>query len=278
MSRDEVRRQPLYARLLGLQYVAPGGFLCFVFLEGAIALGILLALAELVSWWGVLVLPVTVALMVKLNDVVAGALTRAAAGTPRATGRGVSADGLYGTGVATAASIGATGEAGGGAATDRSTRGARTVRLSQAVISRAARAARHDQVPHGRRPADGRHGVQETQHPAAELSPAAEPLGAEPLVPEPPAPEPPAAETFGLRQEGPPEPGSARAWSSEPWSPTDPGRWTPADGRDQWSDPSRDQWMPAESGHWTARDDQHMPLVPEPTTFADDGEALNGPR
>ena len=40
------------------------------------ALGILLALAELVSWWGVLVLPVTVAVMVKLNDVVAGALTR----------------------------------------------------------------------------------------------------------------------------------------------------------------------------------------------------------
>jgi hypothetical protein len=63
--------------MLGLQYLAPSGFLCFVFLEGAIALGILLALAELVSWWGVLVLPVTVAVMVKLNDVVAGALTRA---------------------------------------------------------------------------------------------------------------------------------------------------------------------------------------------------------
>ncbi|MEV4642562.1 hypothetical protein AB0J80_34985 [Actinoplanes sp. NPDC049548] len=76
LSRDEVRRQPLYARMLGLQYLAPSGFLCFVFLEGAVALGILLALAELVSWWGVLVLPVTVAVMVKLNDVVAGALTR----------------------------------------------------------------------------------------------------------------------------------------------------------------------------------------------------------
>jgi hypothetical protein len=33
----------------------------------------------LVSWWGVLVLPVTVAVMVKLNDVIAGALTQAAA-------------------------------------------------------------------------------------------------------------------------------------------------------------------------------------------------------
>jgi len=38
----------------------------------------LLALAELVSWWGVLVLPATVALMVKLNDVIAGALSRSA--------------------------------------------------------------------------------------------------------------------------------------------------------------------------------------------------------
>jgi hypothetical protein len=78
LSRDEVRQQPLYARMLGLQYLAPGGFLCFVFLEGAVALGILLALAELVSWWGVLVLPMMVAVMVKLNDVVAGALIRPA--------------------------------------------------------------------------------------------------------------------------------------------------------------------------------------------------------
>jgi hypothetical protein len=70
---------PLYARLLRLRNVAPSGFLCFIFLEGAVALGVLLALAELVSWWGVLLLPATVALMVKLNDVVAGALTRAAA-------------------------------------------------------------------------------------------------------------------------------------------------------------------------------------------------------
>ena len=82
LSRDEVRHQPLYARMLGLQYLAPGGFLCFVFLEGAVALGILLGLAELVSWWGVLVLPLTVAVMVKLNDVVAGALIRPAGALP----------------------------------------------------------------------------------------------------------------------------------------------------------------------------------------------------
>jgi hypothetical protein len=82
-------RQPLYARMLRLRHLAPSGFLCFVFLEGAVALGALLALAELVSWWGVLVLPVTVAAMVKLNDIVAGTLIRPAgrvAGGP-ATGR-----------------------------------------------------------------------------------------------------------------------------------------------------------------------------------------------
>lgn len=76
LSRDQVAQQPLYARMLGLQYMAPSGFLCFVFLEGAVALGILLALAELVSWWGVVVLPLSVAVMVKLNDIVAGMLSR----------------------------------------------------------------------------------------------------------------------------------------------------------------------------------------------------------
>ena len=74
VSRD----QPLYARMLRLRHVAPSGFLCFVFLEGAVALGVLLALAELVSWWGVLVLPATVAGMVKLNDAIAGMLVRPA--------------------------------------------------------------------------------------------------------------------------------------------------------------------------------------------------------
>jgi hypothetical protein len=86
LSRDQVAQQPLYARLLGLRYLAPSGFLCFVFLEGAVALGFLLALAELVSWWGVLVLPLSVAVMVKLNDVVAGMLARPpapAVATPR---------------------------------------------------------------------------------------------------------------------------------------------------------------------------------------------------
>jgi hypothetical protein len=78
-SRGGAARPPLYARLLRLRHVAPSGFLCFLFLEGTVVLGALLALAELVSWWGVLVLPATVALMVKLNDVIAGALSRSVA-------------------------------------------------------------------------------------------------------------------------------------------------------------------------------------------------------
>src|SRR3954471_22488152 len=90
IPREQARLRPLYARLLGLQYLSPSGFLCFAFFEGAIALGILLALAELVSWWGVVVLPVTVALMVKLNDVIAGALTPTTA-RPAVTTSGVRA-------------------------------------------------------------------------------------------------------------------------------------------------------------------------------------------
>jgi hypothetical protein len=75
-----VNTRPLYARVLRLKHLTPGGVLCFVFLEGAMALGALLALAELVSWWGVIVLPLTVAVMVKLNDVIAGMLPRSMAG------------------------------------------------------------------------------------------------------------------------------------------------------------------------------------------------------
>jgi hypothetical protein len=84
LKPEDVKDRPLYARVLGLQYVRPSGMLCFFFFEGAIALATLLALAELVSWWAVVVLPLAVALMVKINDVIAGFGARAAA---RARGR-----------------------------------------------------------------------------------------------------------------------------------------------------------------------------------------------
>lgn len=77
-----VRYRPMYARVLGLRHLRPGGMLCFAYLEGTVALSVLLALAELVSWWVVLILPVSVALMVKVNDLVAGAVSRSAARTP----------------------------------------------------------------------------------------------------------------------------------------------------------------------------------------------------
>ncbi|KUL42494.1 hypothetical protein [Actinoplanes awajinensis] len=70
--RAGAAHQPMYARMLRLRHLSPSGLLCFVFLEGAIALGLLLALAELVNWWGVLVLPFAVAVMVKFNDLMAG--------------------------------------------------------------------------------------------------------------------------------------------------------------------------------------------------------------
>ncbi|GAA3765463.1 hypothetical protein GCM10022379_36570 [Micromonospora maritima] len=82
MPTDEERYRPLYARVLGLRFVNPGGVLCFLFFEGAAALAVLLALAELVSWWAVLVLPTAVAVMVKLNDVVAEMVVRTAAQVP----------------------------------------------------------------------------------------------------------------------------------------------------------------------------------------------------
>jgi len=82
LTAEEAQLMPLYGRILGLRHVNPGGLLCFAFFEGAIALGLLLALAELVTWWGILILPVAVAVMVKINDVVAGAVARSAARIP----------------------------------------------------------------------------------------------------------------------------------------------------------------------------------------------------
>ena len=69
-------RRPLYARVLGLRYVRPTALVSFLLFECAIAVAALLALAELVSWWAVVVLPASVAAMVKLNDLVTGEMRR----------------------------------------------------------------------------------------------------------------------------------------------------------------------------------------------------------
>ncbi|GIF72225.1 hypothetical protein [Asanoa siamensis] len=71
--------RPFYARALRLRHVNPSSTVCFVFLEGATAFAIILALAELIPAWGIVLLPICIAAMVKINDVVAGAAVRAAA-------------------------------------------------------------------------------------------------------------------------------------------------------------------------------------------------------
>jgi hypothetical protein len=63
-------------RMLRLTYVQPSALQCALFFEGSIALAVLLSLAELVSWWAVLLLPVSVAALVKINDIVKGAYAR----------------------------------------------------------------------------------------------------------------------------------------------------------------------------------------------------------
>jgi hypothetical protein len=81
-------QRPLYARILRLKHISPSGMTCFVLFEAMIALGVLLALTELVTWWAVPVLPAAVAIMVKINDVVAGTTARSQAPTrPAVTAR-----------------------------------------------------------------------------------------------------------------------------------------------------------------------------------------------
>jgi hypothetical protein len=75
-ARAPELHRPLYTRMLRLTYIQPGGVLCFLFFEGTIALALLLSLADLVNWWSVVLLPLCVAGLVKINDVVAGALAR----------------------------------------------------------------------------------------------------------------------------------------------------------------------------------------------------------
>lgn len=82
-----VARRPVYFRLLRIRHLNTRPWVTFVLFEGSIAVGVLLALADIVSQWGVIAVPVAVAAMVKLNDVVAAAqsepLAAAQLRTPR---------------------------------------------------------------------------------------------------------------------------------------------------------------------------------------------------
>jgi hypothetical protein len=68
------QRRPLYPRLLGLKNVRPNGWQRAVLGEGALALAVVLVLADLASAWSLLVLPLGVAAVVKAHDVLAGML------------------------------------------------------------------------------------------------------------------------------------------------------------------------------------------------------------
>jgi hypothetical protein len=70
------RPRPLYFRLLGVRHLRAGPVVAFVLFEGSLAVGVLLAFADIVNWWAVLAIPVAVAIMVKIHDRVARALVQ----------------------------------------------------------------------------------------------------------------------------------------------------------------------------------------------------------
>lgn len=81
--------RPLYARALRLDYLRPSGAACGFFFEGMIAVAMLLSLAELVTWWSVIILPLLVAVLVKVNDMVAGVFADSAISRQLSRARGV---------------------------------------------------------------------------------------------------------------------------------------------------------------------------------------------
>ena len=78
-------RPPLHARVLRLHWLRLRPWQRAVLLDGSVVLAVLLVLADLVSAWALVVLPVLVAALVKAHDVVAGALRTP--GTPTAPAR-----------------------------------------------------------------------------------------------------------------------------------------------------------------------------------------------
>ena len=66
----------MYWRLLRLRHIQPNGWLRALFVEGSVGLAVVLVLAEKASIWTIIALPIVVAVLVKANDVVAGALRR----------------------------------------------------------------------------------------------------------------------------------------------------------------------------------------------------------
>ena len=73
-SRRKSAKKPLYPRLLRLQHIRPNAWQRAALGEGAIGVGVLLAMADLASAWAIVVLPVAVAGIVKAHDALQGML------------------------------------------------------------------------------------------------------------------------------------------------------------------------------------------------------------
>lgn len=74
MTEAATGRLPLYPRLLRLRHVAPNAWQRAVLGEGALAVAVLLVLADLATAWTLVALPLAVAAVVKAHDALAGFL------------------------------------------------------------------------------------------------------------------------------------------------------------------------------------------------------------
>jgi hypothetical protein len=77
-AAERARRPPLYWRLLRLRHVHPSGWQRALLVEGVFIVALLLVLAGKASAWTLLVLPVVVAALVKVHDVIAGSMSGSA--------------------------------------------------------------------------------------------------------------------------------------------------------------------------------------------------------
>ena len=73
-STDRPAKRPVYPRVLRLRHLHLSAWQRAVLGEGAIAAALLLVAADVATAWTLLVLPLAVAAVVKVNDLVAGAL------------------------------------------------------------------------------------------------------------------------------------------------------------------------------------------------------------
>lgn len=85
-SRRRSHKKPLYPRLLHLQHIHPNAWQRAALGEGAIGVGVLLAMADLATAWSIVVLPVAVAAIVKAHDALQGLLDRGRPGNDNGAG------------------------------------------------------------------------------------------------------------------------------------------------------------------------------------------------